>query len=56
MLPTAAEEPKAEWELQLEAEDAAQDAQTLDKGEPAEPDPNQPGDKSHPEPASAGGN
>jgi small subunit ribosomal protein S2 len=52
VLPTAAEEPKAEWELQLEAEDAAQDAQTQDKGEPAEPDPNQPGDKSHPEPAS----
>ena len=56
VLPTAAEEPKAEWELQLEAEDAAQDAQTLDKGEPAEPDPDQPGSKSHPEPASAGGN
>jgi small subunit ribosomal protein S2 len=52
VLPTAAEEPKAEWELQLEAEDAAAETTTLDKGEPTEPDPNQAGDKSHPEPAS----
>ena len=52
VLPGAAEEPKAEWELQLEAEEEAERAQTLDKGEPAEPDPDQPGDKSHPEPAS----
>jgi len=42
VLPTAAEEPKAEWELQLEAEE----------GEPSQPDPDQPGAESHPEPAS----
>ena len=53
VLPTAAEEPKAEWELQLEAEETAKEAQTLDKGEPSEPDANQPGDKSHPEPANS---
>ena len=52
VLPTAAEEPKAEWELQLEAEDAAVAAQTSDKGEPSEPDPEQAGAASHPEPAS----
>ena len=51
VLPTAAEEPKAEWELQLEAEEGGEG--TLDKGEPSEPDPNQPGDASHPEPATA---
>jgi small subunit ribosomal protein S2 len=56
VLPTAAEEPKAEWELQLEAEEVAADATTLNKGEPTEPDPNQPGGASHPEPASTGGN
>jgi small subunit ribosomal protein S2 len=42
VLPTAAEEPKAEWELQLEAEES----------EPSEPDPDQAGAESHPEPAS----
>jgi small subunit ribosomal protein S2 len=56
VLPTAAEEPKAEWELQLEAEETATEAQTSNKGEPAEPDPNQPGGASHPEPAATGGN
>jgi small subunit ribosomal protein S2 len=55
VLPTAAAEPKAEWELQLEAEESSPADGTIDKGEPAEPDPDQPGDASHPEPASAGG-
>ena len=53
VLPTAAEEPKAEWELELEKEEStAADALSLDKGEPSEPDPDQPGGASHPEPAS----
>ena len=47
VLETAAAEPKAEWELQLEAEEAAQEKK---KGEPSEPDPDQPGADSHPEP------
>ncbi len=47
VLVTAAAEPKAEWELQLEAEEAAQ---VKDKGEPLGPDPDQPGADSHPEP------
>lgn len=51
VLPTAAEEPKAEWELELEAEEVAESALTPDKGEPTEPDPDQPGAASHPEPA-----
>jgi len=51
VLPTAAEEPKAEWELQLEAEEGG-DAGASTKGEPPEPDPSQPGAESHPEPAS----
>jgi small subunit ribosomal protein S2 len=51
VLPTAAEEPKAEWELELEAEETASAALTPSKGEPSEPDPNQPGAASHPEPA-----
>jgi len=48
VLPTAAAEPKAEWELQLEAEEGGEG--DASKGEPAEPDPNQPGGASHPEP------
>ena len=53
VLPTAAEEPKAEWELELEKEEStAAEALSPDKGEPSEPDPDQPGAASHPEPAS----
>ena len=53
VLPTAAAEPKAEWELELEKEETiAAEAQSPDKGEPSEPDPDQAGAASHPEPAS----
>ncbi|MDQ4065449.1 MAG: 30S ribosomal protein S2 [Actinomycetota bacterium] len=60
VLPGAAEEPKAEWELQLEAEEAAERAQTrvpdqaaeLAKEEtpPSDPPGDEPGDESHPRP------
>jgi len=43
VLPTAAEEPKAEWELELEKEEST--------SEPSEAGPEQPGADSHPEPA-----
>jgi small subunit ribosomal protein S2 len=45
VLPGAAAEPKAEWELQLEAEEAAEQQKGSD-----EPDPDKPGDESHPKP------
>jgi small subunit ribosomal protein S2 len=45
VLPGAAAEPKAEWELQLEAEEAAEQQKASD-----EPAPDEPGDKSHPKP------
>ena len=75
VLPGAAAEPKAEWELQLEAEEAAEkggDQRVLDSTTPtpdpaageagtstaadaaAEPVKDEPGDKSHPAPKSAG--
>jgi small subunit ribosomal protein S2 len=62
VLPGAAAEPKAEWELQLEAEEAAEEAtkqqpdQAAEKGEQPTPavDPagDEPGDASHPRPKS----
>ncbi|MCA1694997.1 MAG: 30S ribosomal protein S2, partial [Actinobacteria bacterium] len=60
VLPTAAEEPKAEWELQLEAEETAesiqsrmpdQAAELAEKETPAsDPPGDEPGDASHPRP------
>ena len=60
VLPTAAEEPKAEWELQLEAEETAEEVQTrlpdqaaeLAQVEtpPSDPPGDEPGDASHPRP------
>ena len=51
VLVTAAAEPKAEWELQLEAEEAAEKEKVNTGPTPNEaPDPNAAGAESHPEP------
>ena len=60
VLPGAAEEPKAEWELQLEAEEEAEKAQTRLPDQaaelaekdtpPSDPPGDEPGDASHPRP------
>ena len=63
VLPGAAAEPKAEWELQLEAEEAAETATTIDPAPNEDPTPitaaddgvadaagDEPGDESHPRP------